>query len=108
MPGYAVSANASSKLIKRPTSAPVSTGGNPKETLQARKPIAKRLENACNNIPVVRSGWLPKTVINTSAVPNVIPDKTPRTVRFMKYLVHDHRSHRQHFSQGADIHYFAA
>jgi hypothetical protein len=42
----------------------------------ANKPIAKRLEKACKSIPVVRSGWFPKTVISTSITPNAMPQRS--------------------------------
>ena len=66
---YAFKANASGRLISKPTIAPASAGCIRSETFAAKKPIAKRLEKACNNIPVVRSGWFPKTVISRTLWP---------------------------------------
>src|SRR5580704_3742396 len=44
IPAYAFRANASGRLINKPTIAPASAGCTRNETLAANKPIAKRLE----------------------------------------------------------------
>src|SRR2546428_13939694 len=63
--------------------APASAGCILRETFAAKKPIAKRLGKACNNIPVVLCGCFPKTVISTSMIPKAIPHRIPKTMRFM-------------------------
>src|SRR5437899_449286 len=77
-------ANASGRLINRPTSAPEIAGCIRSATLVARKPMAKRLENACKSIARDLSGCLPKTTIEASSKPNTIPHKMPKTTRFME------------------------
>src|SRR5580692_7284822 len=88
IPAYAFRANASGRLINKPTIAPANAGCTRSETFAANKPMAKRLEKACKSIPVVRSGWFPKTIISTSITPNAMPHSIPRTIRFMAKLVH--------------------
>jgi hypothetical protein len=58
-----------------------------KHTLVARKPMAKRVENACKNIARDLSGCLPKTTIEASSKPNTMPHKMPKITRFMANLV---------------------
>jgi|SRR5580658_3877578 hypothetical protein len=60
MPGSVFGANASGRLINKPTRAPANGCGIGNVTVVAKRPMANRLENACSNMPVVRSGWSPR------------------------------------------------
>src|SRR5438105_1624094 len=90
-------ANASGRLISKPTSAPEIAGCIRSATLAARKPIAKRLKKACKSTATDLSGCFPKTTIAASSRPNTMPHKMPKMTRFMAKLVpHCSLNHKFH------------
>jgi hypothetical protein len=51
---------------------------------------SKTAVNACASMAVVRCGWLPRSGINTSAAPNALPGRIPKSRRFhiLKFRSH--------------------